>query len=344
MIVKNEAGQLPRLAESLKGQIDHATIVDTGSTDDTETVAQDVFSYVPKTMLRSEWLGYGPCRNVALEAAEPYTDWLLHMDADETLEGEIGELPHSVETDAFDAQTHYGPLRYWTPRLIASGRGWRWQRRAHEYLELGGAHRVHTHSFHVVHHGDGGNRADKLERELDLLNKDWEELEDPRTAFYLSRTYDDAGKYQDARGWYTRRLQMAGWDEEQFYSTYRLGVCLLRLGADDEGCGVLWRAWGMRPHRLEPLVALAEHYRTRAEWAPMWLICEQAMKLELGLEDDLFVDSDAGWRIIYEASIAAWYTDQKAIGRWCIEELEKKDDLPEPYRSSVQSNAVFYRT
>ncbi len=35
MIVKNEARTLPRLAASLDGQLDHWTIVDTGSTDGT---------------------------------------------------------------------------------------------------------------------------------------------------------------------------------------------------------------------------------------------------------------------------------------------------------------------
>ena len=39
MIVKNEERTLPRLAESVRGQLDHWTIVDTGSTDQTKAIA-----------------------------------------------------------------------------------------------------------------------------------------------------------------------------------------------------------------------------------------------------------------------------------------------------------------
>ena len=39
MIVKNEERTLPRLAESVRGQLDHWTIVDTGSTDQTMAIA-----------------------------------------------------------------------------------------------------------------------------------------------------------------------------------------------------------------------------------------------------------------------------------------------------------------
>ena len=47
MIVKDEALILPRLAASVKNHIDYWTVVDTGSTDSTTQVAQDVFAPVP---------------------------------------------------------------------------------------------------------------------------------------------------------------------------------------------------------------------------------------------------------------------------------------------------------
>lgn len=59
--------------------------------------------------------------------------------------------------------------------------------------------------------------------------------------------------------WYRRRLELGGWDEELFYARFRRGACLLRAGQPDEACGALWRAWGERPWRAEPLAELAEH-------------------------------------------------------------------------------------
>src|ERR1700680_3935406 len=89
MIVKNEARGLPRLAESVAGCIDHWTIVDTGSTDETVAVARKVFDGIPGSVIEDRWRGFGPSRNVALEAADPHTDWLLHLDADHTVHGRL---------------------------------------------------------------------------------------------------------------------------------------------------------------------------------------------------------------------------------------------------------------
>jgi glycosyltransferase involved in cell wall biosynthesis len=82
MIVKNKVENFPRLAYSLSGQIDHWTIVDTGSTNGTRSVAVEVFAGVPGVLLDTEWRGYGPTGNVALAAAAGHTDWLLTMGAD----------------------------------------------------------------------------------------------------------------------------------------------------------------------------------------------------------------------------------------------------------------------
>ena len=60
MIVRNESKTLPRLAATLRGQIDHWTIVDTGSTDDTVQVARHVFDFAPGQVIEDIWRGFGP--------------------------------------------------------------------------------------------------------------------------------------------------------------------------------------------------------------------------------------------------------------------------------------------
>jgi glycosyltransferase involved in cell wall biosynthesis len=348
MIVKNEAHILGRVAESLRGQIDYWTIVDTGSTDATMAVARDVFDFAPGQVLQSEWNGFGPCRNVALKAAEPHTDWLLSIDADETLEGAIPPLGEDVEV--VEAEQHFDVLRFWLPRLVRSHTGAHWVGRAHEYLSCPSQRRQRTSDFYIAHHADGGTRPDKLQRELYLLEADYkEDPSNPRTAFYLARTYDDMQRDLDAIAWYRIRLDRGGWSEELFYARYRLGVCRLRQGQSDQGCGALWRAWGEQPHRAEPLVALAEHYRQQGLWALAW----QAVSLAfthcgaqpggLALLDGLFVDASAtAWRAAYEGSIAAWYVGEQERGLELTEFLLDRSDLPPEIAASVTANATFY--
>ena len=121
MIVKNESVALPRLAESLKGHIDHWTIVDTGSTDNTIEVARSVFGEIPGEVIEDSWRGFGPSWNVAVEAADAHTDWLLHLDADHRFHGEIDAELLSTDADAINLEERYGILRYWLPRLTLNG-------------------------------------------------------------------------------------------------------------------------------------------------------------------------------------------------------------------------------
>jgi hypothetical protein len=350
MIVRNEAAILPRLAESLRGQIDNFTICDTGSTDDTLSVIDRVFDWCPGAVISHEFDGFGPSRTVALREAERHTDWMLHMDADETFHGDIGKVTITDGDDCIEAEQYNGDLRFWLPRLLRSNRGWESRGRAHEYYTSPVANPpTYTNAFHVEHHGDGGSRPQKFERDGGLLLEDWREEPNPRTAFYLGRTYEDGGNVPEAVNWYRTRIKMPGWDQEDFYARYCLGRCLLALGAHEEGCGHLWGSWGMQRQRAEPLVALAEHYRQTeqlflayqaAELAFTW--CNALPGNRLPRHDGLFTDTTAtSWRAAYEQSISAWYIGNKERGKsltmWLLEQ-----DLPEPYRSSVQSNRGFY--
>lgn len=361
MIVKNEALTLPRLATSVRDQLDHWIIIDTGSSDETVSVAEQLFAGVPGRVIEDTWRGYGPSRNVALEAARPHTDLVLTLDADDTLHGTL-ERSIPSDADGIEAEYHVDPLRYWVPRLVRSSAPWEWRARVHEYLALSGTPgRMHrTYSFHVTHHADGGNRSSKFARELSLLELDHRDNpKDPRTLFYLARTYEDGGRPREAAKWYRRRIETPGWEEETWYALWRLGVCLLAIEKIDEAAGILWRAWGSRPQRAEPLWTLAEHYRLTAQWQLDYEVCELARRycsiplpgtpspragsMATYRDDRLFIHNDVyDWRIDYEQSISAYYVGQSDLGKRLIAALLERDDLPEYLRDNLNSNLGFY--
>ena len=81
MIVKNEAKNLPRCLESIKGLVDEIVIVDTGSTDDTVKIAE---SYGAKVGY-FEWCNdFSAARNASLDLCTG--DWVLILDADEAID------------------------------------------------------------------------------------------------------------------------------------------------------------------------------------------------------------------------------------------------------------------
>lgn len=80
MIVKDEANNLPRCLESVKGIVDEIIVVDTGSTDETPQIAERYGAKV----IHFEWTGsFSDARNESLRHAKG--EWILWLDADEAL-------------------------------------------------------------------------------------------------------------------------------------------------------------------------------------------------------------------------------------------------------------------
>ncbi|HLO66961.1 MAG TPA: glycosyltransferase [Holophaga sp.] len=81
MIVKNEAGVLPRCLESIRGLWDELRILDTGSTDGTPGVARAFGAAVEPHPWRED---FAEARNACIQGCSG--DWILVLDADEALD------------------------------------------------------------------------------------------------------------------------------------------------------------------------------------------------------------------------------------------------------------------
>ncbi|MEO1391550.1 MAG: glycosyltransferase [Cyanobacteria bacterium J06634_5] len=94
MIVKNEATNLPRSLASVKSVSDEIIVVDTGSTDKTVAIAQKAGANVSKHPWKDD---FAAARNVSLQQATQ--DWILILDADETLTPAGQQLIQSIKQD-----------------------------------------------------------------------------------------------------------------------------------------------------------------------------------------------------------------------------------------------------
>ncbi|MBD1848931.1 tetratricopeptide repeat protein [Leptolyngbya sp. ST-U4] len=83
-IVKNEAANLPRCLESVQGMVDQIVILDTGSTDETVTIAQSFGAEVHHFPWNNS---FAAARNESLKYITG--DWVLVLDADEALNPQI---------------------------------------------------------------------------------------------------------------------------------------------------------------------------------------------------------------------------------------------------------------
>lgn len=96
MIVKDEADTLLNCLQSVQGCVDEMIVVDTGSQDDTIAIAQQLGAQVD----RIEWIqDFAAARNDSL--AKATGDWVLVLDADETLTAAGRQLLNAIRTGAF---------------------------------------------------------------------------------------------------------------------------------------------------------------------------------------------------------------------------------------------------
>jgi glycosyltransferase involved in cell wall biosynthesis len=116
IITCNEERKIARAIESLRC-CDEILVVDSGSTDRTVEIAQKLDARV----IESPWPGYSKQKNLA--AAQAANDWILSLDADETLsealEGEIWQLRKGGP--AFDAYTMPRMAQYLGRWIMHSG-------------------------------------------------------------------------------------------------------------------------------------------------------------------------------------------------------------------------------
>ena len=86
MIVKDEAPVIRSCLDSVRAIIDCWVIVDTGSTDGTQDVIREHLRGLPGELVERPWVDFAHNRSEALDFARGRADYLLVIDADETLE------------------------------------------------------------------------------------------------------------------------------------------------------------------------------------------------------------------------------------------------------------------
>jgi hypothetical protein len=350
LIVKNEALVIGRCLASLRGLVDAVVIVDTGSTDKTIEGIRGLDFPVPIHLHERPWKNFAHNRTELLRLASPVADYLLLLDADQTLKGHVPPLT----ADSYSLRLRNGRLEWWNMLLVRSALPWRYEGVTHEYLTCAqAAPAVLLESLIITEHADGGGRppgtqprwewdAQALESEL-AGNPD-----NPRYVFYLARTYDDlattrpddphAGEWrQKAMARYRQRAQMAGFADEAFYALYRLGS--LRL-ADGDGLMPLLEAWQRCPHRWEPVHEAVRWLNQRGLYQASYALSKRALANPPN-PSGLFVFPDVyDHLLLFEHSISAYWVGQYQESLDACQTLLAKQ-LPAYIEEAVRRNIVF---
>jgi len=284
MIVRDESPVIRRCLASLKHLIDYWVIVDTGSSDGTQTIIRDFLNEIPGVLYERPWVNFGHNRNEALNLAKDKGDYLLFIDADEFLVFENDFTFPELTADVYFVLTRADLESFYRQLFVSTQIDWLWNGALHETLSssqikngmvLLGITNV------VTHEGHRSQDPNKYLKDSLLL----EEMlaDDPtneRILFYLAITYADAQNYELALKTFEKRAAMGGDPEQKFYSL--LSIALLQ-DAMNLGSELFMRsydqAFQFRPTRAEPLYYMARYYMSIQAYLLGYLLSQHALTI-----------------------------------------------------------------
>lgn len=119
LIVKNEAENLRPCLASLDGLVDEIVIMDSGSQDETPTIAAE---FGARFFVNPVWPGFGRQRRLAQSHVQ--SDWVLWLDADERLTPELKAAIAAVMANPASDTIYSIPRLSWVFGRFIRHSGW----------------------------------------------------------------------------------------------------------------------------------------------------------------------------------------------------------------------------
>ncbi|MEB3022252.1 glycosyltransferase [[Mycobacterium] crassicus] len=350
MIVRNEAHIIREGLDSVAPYIDSWVIVDTGSDDGTQDVIREHLAGlgIPGELYERPWRDFGHNRTEALMLAQGHGDYIWVMDADDVVVG-------APDFTALDADVYFMRVKeqsafsYWRGALFRDGARVRYVGVVHESVQcdddpfttarLAGDHHIESRRL-------GGRNLDthKYERDIALLlSAVQRDPTDARSVFYLAQSYFLLTDFANARTWYERRIELGGWNEEVYYSIYRLAMSMERLGEPWPDVEQTYlRAWETRPTRAEAVFTVAVHYRVEGRYQLGYLFARCADEIDYPDLDVVFVHPDIHqWRTTDERAVCASQIGRHSEAFALFRRLVAHPEFPDAERPRMANNRDF---
>lgn len=267
MIVKNEEDVLERCLESAAEVMDEIIVVDTGSTDRTESIARKYADLVEHYKWTDD---FAAARNFAFSKAT--MDYICWLDADDVIDEKNRKLFMQLKktltptTDvvmmryevAFDA--HDNPtMSYYRERLLRREAGFTWTGAVHEVIVPRG--NIVYSEIAVQHRKKHAGDPNRNLRIYEQLLADGKTL-DARQQFYYARELFAHARYTDAITQLENFLDSGrGWVENCIDACADLAWCYYHIGEEHNMLMSLLRSFEYDKPRAETCCHLGQYFK-----------------------------------------------------------------------------------
>ena len=293
MIVKNEEKLLGRCLESVKDIVDEIIIVDTGSNDNTKTIANKFTNLV----YDFKWVDdFSKARNYSFSKASK--DYILWLDADDILLEEdrlkLLNLKNTLTNNidivmmkynvGFDEDGNVN-FSYYRERLLKRAKSFTWVSPIHEVIVPFG--NIYYSDICITHKSIHSNHT---KRNLKIFEKimTYSTL-DARQSYYYARELMYDNQYFKAIDKFNEFLNMKNaWIENKLNAYLDLSACYKELGDSKNELLSLLTSFSLGIPRAEILSSIGIYFMKNSNYETAIYWFKQALKCKINLENGSF--------------------------------------------------------
>jgi len=274
IMVKNASDKFREVLEKNLPFINRWTILDTGSTDNTIKIIEEVLSCKKGKLYKEPFINFRDSRNRLLDLAGTNCKYTIMLDDTYIIQGDILEFLKTTRSDQFSDSfaifLKSFDVEYASNRILKTNRKLRYLFKIHEVIQP-------QNNKQIIIPMDDGYILDKTDdymqertnsrKSLDIQLLNEELFDDPynsRTHYYLGQTFNLLEEFELAYYWFEQRVNHTnkGFEQELVDAAFeRARLANFKLNKDWNFCEKLYKeAYELDKSRPDSLYYIGIHY------------------------------------------------------------------------------------
>ena len=294
IMVKNGGPQFEQMLTNNLNLIDSWTILDTGSTDNTIDIINNVLVGKKNGNLYQEpFINFRDSRNRLLELAGTTCKFNLMLDDTYVIKGDLREFLNEIRSDqysnSFTLFIHSDDTKYGSNRITKSNSGLKYVHKIHEVItEQNNINVVipenRAYIFDERYDYMNTRTMDRKQLDLQLLFEEIDEdPNNPRAYYYLAQTYNQIEDYEKAFFYFIKRYEFSnsGFIQERFDAVFEAArIANFKLNKPWDECEKLYNnSFKIDESRPEPLYFIGIHYYLEHNYNKAYIYFKKAFEI-----------------------------------------------------------------